>query len=80
MKRHFLLGVVDPDGTVRPACTGHGCEHRACDCELSAELAPDADRTISPLTTIETSTRSRDVVVAVIAFALFAFGLWVWPK
>lgn len=74
-------------------CAGTGCRQGRdpylCDCELANHIGPDASRTFSgplrydpragtfPGFARTRRDRARDVVKAVIAMALLAFGLWL---
>lgn len=80
MTRALLPGRWNRDSSRPvPGCTGACSQGReTCDCELAAWLPPDADRAITPPPAPQDS-RARDIFIAVVALALLAFGIGIYP-
>lgn len=78
-----IPGRWNADGS-RPSlvgCTGSCAQgHESCDCELQAWIPRDDKRVITPPQPQQpTSNRACDLFIAVVALALLAFGIWVYP-
>lgn len=76
-------GRAPCDCAAMPRPVLHPHLHRITLTELDLELPPDATRVIkappAPLLTRTRRDRAIDVVKAVMALALLAFGLWIYP-
>jgi hypothetical protein len=75
--RFFRLVRLDADNVPLVGCTGSCAQgHAACDCELAAYIAPDADRVIAapPPLTEDTRARLKRRALYLIALGFAALG------